>query len=64
MQTFMLTINQMAYLFSLIIVGFLLGKFRVVQENAAGVLAKMENTVFIYFTCKSHTISGTDTLTQ
>lgn len=47
MQTFMLTLNQMAYLFSLIIVGFLLGKFRVVQENAAGVLAKMENTVFI-----------------
>lgn len=47
MQIFTTTLSQMAFLFSLIIVGYLMAKLGVVQNNAAGVLAKMENFVFI-----------------
>ena len=47
MEIFTTTLSQMAFLFSLIIVGYLMAKLKVVQEDAAGVLAKMENFVFI-----------------
>ena len=47
MSIFTTTLSQMAFLFSLIIIGYLLAKCGVVQSNAAGVLAKMENYVFI-----------------
>lgn len=47
MQIFSTTLSQMAFLFSLIIIGYLMAKFKVVQGDAAGVLAKMENFVFI-----------------
>ncbi len=47
MGIFTLTLNQMAFLFALIIAGFVLAKSRVLPGNAAGVLAKLENTLFI-----------------
>ncbi len=47
MEIFSTTLGQMAFLFSLIIIGYLMAKFKVVQGDAAGVLAKMENFVFI-----------------
>lgn len=47
MQIFMLTLNQMAFLFLLIAAGFVLVKANVLPKNAAGVLAKLENTIFI-----------------
>ena len=47
MEIFTTTLSQMAFLFSLIIVGYLMAKLKVVQEDASGVLAKMENFVFI-----------------
>lgn len=47
MGIFTTTLSQMAFLFSLILVGYLLAKFGVVKNDAAGVLAKMENFVFI-----------------
>lgn len=47
MDIFSTTLSQMAFLFALIIIGYLLAKCGVVQNSAAGVLAKMENYVFI-----------------
>lgn len=47
MGIFTTTLSQIAFLFSLIIIGYLLAKCGVVQSNAAGVLAKMESYVFI-----------------
>ena len=47
MELFLPTLNQMAYLFLLIVIGFVLMKLRVVPENSAGVLSKLENNVFI-----------------
>lgn len=47
MEIFQSTVNQMIFLFLLILIGFLLGKCNIVPKNAAGVLAKLENTVFI-----------------
>ncbi len=47
MNIFLSTLNQTAFLFTLIIVGFVLAKLRVIPENSAAVLAKLENTVFI-----------------
>lgn len=47
MQIFTTTLGQMAVLFSLIIIGYLLAKFNIVPENAAGVLSRLENWVFI-----------------
>lgn len=41
------TLNQMAFLFSLILVGWLLAKFRIVPENASSCLSKLENWVFL-----------------
>ena len=47
MSIFYTSINQMAFLFFLIITGYILVKCRTVPDNAATVLAKLENTVFI-----------------
>ena len=41
------TLSQMGYLFALIVIGYLLMKLRVVPDNAAGVLSKLENNLFI-----------------
>ncbi|MBE6556062.1 MAG: hypothetical protein E7663_07565 [Ruminococcaceae bacterium] len=47
MTVFLSTLNQLAFLFTLIAVGYLLAKLRILPENAAKTLAKLENTVFI-----------------
>ncbi len=47
MEVFTTTLSQMAYLFSLIVIGFLLTKTKVLKADAAGVLAKLENNLFI-----------------
>lgn len=47
MELFIPTLNQMAYLFLLIVIGYVLARLRVVPDNAAGVLSKLENNVFI-----------------
>lgn len=47
MELFLPTLNQMAYLFLLIVIGYVLARLRVVPDNAAGVLSKLENNVFI-----------------
>lgn len=47
MQIFISTLSQMAFLFFLIAVGFILVKTKAVGEGGAAVLAKLENTVFI-----------------
>lgn len=41
------TVSQMAVLFSFILIGWLLARLGVVDKSAAGVLAKLENNVFI-----------------
>lgn len=47
MNIFMTTLNQMAFLFLLIFIGFLLGKKKLLPENASGILSKLENYIFI-----------------
>ena len=47
MEIFFSSLNQMAFLFLLIVIGFFLVKWRVVSSDASRVLAKLENTVFI-----------------
>lgn len=47
MELFVPTINQMIYLLAFIVIGYLLAKFGVVKADAAGVLSKLENVVFI-----------------
>ena len=47
MTVFLATLNQMGILFSMILVGYIAAKCRVVPENAAGILSKLENTVFV-----------------
>lgn len=47
MNVFIPTVNQMAFLFSLIVIGYILAKLKIVPANSAGVLAKLENTIFI-----------------
>ena len=47
MNIFSTTLSQMAFLFSLIVIGFLLVKSKVVSSDAAGILAKLENNLFI-----------------
>lgn len=46
-SVFIPTVNQMAFLFSLIVIGYILARLKIVPENASGVLAKLENTIFI-----------------
>lgn len=47
MNIFSTTLSQMAFLFSLIVIGFILTKLKVVNTDAAGILAKLENNLFI-----------------
>ncbi len=47
MDLFSTTLSQMAYLFSLILIGYLLVKLKVLSQSASSVLAKLENNVFI-----------------
>ena len=47
MNIFNSTLNQTAFLFGLIVIGYLLVKLKVLPDNAALVLSKLENTVFI-----------------
>lgn len=47
MDIFLLTLNQIAFLFGLIIVGYLLIKLKVLPEISATVLSKLENNVFV-----------------
>jgi len=47
MQLFSATLNQMAFLFTFIVIGYILSKLKVVQENSEAVLSRLENYVFI-----------------
>lgn len=47
MQLFGATLNQMAFLFSLIFIGFILVRSKILTKDAAAVLSKLENNVFI-----------------
>ena len=47
MNVFTSTLNQTAFLFGFIIIGYVLAKCKVLPGNAATVLSKLENTVFI-----------------
>ncbi len=47
MDLFLPTLNQMVYLFAFIIIGYIIAKLRVVPKGSAGVLAKLENNLFI-----------------
>ena len=47
MQLFLATLNQMAFLFTFIIIGYILSKLKVVQDNSEAVLSRLENYVFI-----------------
>ncbi|MBQ2734460.1 MAG: AEC family transporter [Clostridia bacterium] len=47
MQIFQSTLSQMAFLFTLIVLGYVLVKTKVVDANAAGVLSKLESWLFV-----------------
>ncbi|MBO5452529.1 MAG: AEC family transporter [Clostridia bacterium] len=47
MALFTSTMEQLAFLFSLIVIGYLLGRFKVVPENSSTVLSKLENVLFV-----------------
>jgi predicted permease len=47
MELFIPTLNQMIYLFAFILIGYLLARFGAVKSEAAGVLSKLENMLFI-----------------
>lgn len=47
MDLFTSTINQMIYLFLFILIGFVLVRVGALRPDAAGVLSKLENTLFI-----------------
>ena len=47
MQIFITTLNQMIYLFAFIAIGYILVKVGVLNKDAAGVLSKLENNLFI-----------------
>ena len=47
MSVFFSTLNQMGFLALLIVIGYLLARFRVVDESAVKTLSKLENNVFI-----------------
>ena len=46
-ELFLSTLNQMAVLFTFIVIGFLLVKLGCISENAAVTLSKLENIVFV-----------------
>ena len=47
MNVFLPTLSQMGFLFSLIILGYVLARFKCVPSNSAGVLSKLENNAFM-----------------
>ena len=47
MSAFATTLNQIAFLFGFIVIGYILVKLKVLPENSATVLSKLENTIFI-----------------
>ncbi|MBR2010958.1 MAG: AEC family transporter [Clostridia bacterium] len=47
MGVFFSTLNQIAFLFTLIAAGYILAKLGILPEGSAKVLAKLENTIFI-----------------
>lgn len=47
MTVFLSTLNQMAFLFTLIIVGFISVKTKAVSSTASSLLSKLENNIFI-----------------
>lgn len=47
MSIFSTTLNQTLFLFGLIVIGYILVKTKVLPENSASILSKLENTVFI-----------------
>lgn len=47
MTIFTSTLNQTAFLFAFILIGFILAKLKQIPENSASVLSKLENTIFI-----------------
>ncbi len=46
MDVFLSTLSQMGLLFTFIIIGYILAKFKIVPDNTGAVLSKMENNVF------------------
>lgn len=47
MIVFLSTMNQMAFLLLLIVIGYLLTRYGIIPEHGAGLLSKLENYVFI-----------------
>ena len=47
MTVFLSTLNQMAFLLLLIIIGYLLTQYEIIPDYGAGLLSKLENYVFI-----------------
>ena len=47
MSIFTTTLNQICFLFGFIVIGYILVKIKVLPENSATVLSKLENTIFI-----------------
>ena len=47
MSFFATTLNQIAFLFGFIVIGYILVKLKALPENSAKVLSKLENTIFI-----------------
>lgn len=47
MAVFLSTLNQMGFLFLLIVIGFIVSKLSIVDESASKLLSKLENNVFI-----------------
>ena len=47
MELFISTVNQIVYLFILIVIGFILSKMGVLPDGTAKIIAKLENNVFI-----------------
>ena len=69
MSVFLSTLNQMAFLILLIVIGYLLVHCKAVPGSGAGLLSKLENTVFVpalvmgtfiqHFTFQRITVAGT-----
>lgn len=47
MSVFATTLNQMAFLFSFILIGYILSKGKLIPDNAQATLSKLENYIFI-----------------
>ena len=47
MGVFVSTLNQTAFLFTFIVIGYILGKFKIIPDNSATVLSKLENNLFV-----------------